>query len=84
MKSLAFIMNRTVCERCSTQLQIPLIDEHQQLKSCKAIAARIKASASQNDYTVKSSLQAQLQAIVYSSCSATCHDAILFMGFDAC
>ena len=41
-----------ICHRCNAQLQIPLIDEinlrqHQQFKSCKAIAAKEKASASQ-------------------------------------
>ena len=46
------IMNWTICERCNAQLQIPLIDEinlqqHQQSKSCKVIAAKIKTSANQ-------------------------------------
>ena len=45
-------MNITICDRCNAQLQIPLIDEinlrqHQQSKSCKAISAKVKASASQ-------------------------------------
>ena len=46
-------MNITIC---NAQLQIPLIDEinlrqHQQSKSCKAIAAKVKASASQPKIT---------------------------------
>ena len=49
-------MNITICDRCNAQLQIPLIDEinlrqHQQSKSCKAIAAKVKASASQPKIT---------------------------------
>ena len=47
---------KTICDRCNAQLQIPLIDEinlrqHQQSKSCKAIAAKVKASASQPKIT---------------------------------
>ena len=47
-----FIVNRTIYKRFNIQLQIPLIDEinlrqHQQLESCEAIAAKIKASANQ-------------------------------------
>ncbi|KAL5500220.1 hypothetical protein EMCRGX_G011741 [Ephydatia muelleri] len=49
-------MNITICDRCNVQLQIPLIDEinlrqHQQSKSCKAVAAKVKASASQPKIT---------------------------------
>ena len=49
-------MNITICDRCNAQLQIPLIDEinlrqYQQSKSCKAIAAKVKASASQPKIT---------------------------------
>ena len=49
-------MNITICDRCNAQLQIPLIDEinlrqHQQSKSCKAVAAKVKASASQPKIT---------------------------------
>ena len=49
-------MNTTICDRCNVQLQIPLIDEinlrqHQQSKSCKAVAAKVKASASQPKIT---------------------------------
>ena len=49
-------MNITICDSCNAQLQIPLIDEinlrqHQQSKSCKAIAAKVKASASQPKIT---------------------------------
>ena len=49
-------MNISICDRCNAQLQIPLIDEinlrqHQQSKSCKAIAAKVKASASQPKIT---------------------------------
>ena len=55
-KPHAFIMNITICDRCNAQLQIPLIDEinlrqHQQSKSCKAIAAKVKASPSQPTIT---------------------------------
>ena len=49
-------MNITICDRCNVQLQIPLIDEinlrqHQQSIGCKAVAAKVKASASQPKIT---------------------------------
>ena len=49
-------LSSSICDRCNGQLQIPLIDginlrQHQQSKSYKAIAAKVKASASQPKIT---------------------------------